>query len=105
MLLKKAAEREWIPTGHEGVERSLFRNNESGGRSSVVRLKQGARVPRHAHHGTEEVVVLHGVVTLDGVEMHEGDYLYTQPGEEHDVVAVTDALIFVSSQKQTPLVE
>ena len=105
MLLKKASEREWIPTDHAGVERSLFRYNDTGGRSSVVRLKKGSRVPRHAHHGTEEVVVLQGVVTLDGLEMREGDYLYTEPGEEHDVVAVTDAVIFVSSQKKTPLVE
>lgn len=105
MLLKKATEREWIPTGHPGVERSLFRNNETGGRSSVVRLKQGSRVPRHAHHGTEEVVVLQGRVSLDGLEMGEGDYLFTGRGEEHDVVAITDAVIFVSSQKATPLVE
>ena len=105
MLLKKATEREWIPTDHDGVERSLFRYNDTGGRSSVVRLKKGSRVPRHAHHGTEEVVVLQGVVTLDEVEMREGDYLFTEPGEEHDVVAVTDAVIFVSSQKKTPLVE
>ena len=105
MLLKKSAEREWAPTEHPGVDRSLFRRNETGGRSSVVRLKKGARVPRHAHHGTEEVVVLEGVVTLGEVEMREGDYLFTAPGEEHDVVAVTDAIIFVSSQKATPLVE
>ena len=105
MLLKKAREREWIPTGHNGVDRSLFRNNETGGRSSVVRLKNGARVPRHVHHGHEEVLVLEGRVSLDGTVMEVGDYLYTTPGEEHDVVALTDALIFVSSQKATPLVE
>ena len=105
MLLKKASERDWKPTGHEGVDRSLFRNNDTGGRSSVVHFKQGARVPRHAHHGNEEVVVLKGVVSISGVEMHEGDYLYTQAGEEHDVVGITDAVIFVSSQKQTPVVE
>ena len=105
MLVKKAVERDWIATGHEGVERSLFRNNESGGRSSVVRLKQGARVPRHVHHGHEEVLVLQGTVTLSGTRLDQGDYMYTTPGEEHDVVAVTDALIFVSSQKATPIVE
>ena len=104
MLLKKTVEREWIPTGHAGVERSLFRNNETGGRSSVVRLKKGSRVPQHAHLGTEEVLVLEGTVTLGGIEMVAGDYLFTAPGEEHDVVAVTDALIFVSSQKATPIV-
>ncbi len=58
MLVNKSINREWKPTGTAGVERSLFRNNDAGGRSSVVRLKKDARVPRHAHHGDEEVVVL-----------------------------------------------
>lgn len=105
MLVKKSADREWKPTDYPGIDRSLFRTNDSGRRSSVVRLKQGARFPRHAHHGTEEVVVLSGVVRISGVELAAGDYLYTEPGEEHDVVAVSEASIFVSSQKATPVVE
>ncbi len=104
MLLNKANEREWKPTDYPGIERSLFRNNETGGRSSVVRLKQGSRFPEHAHHGTEEVVVLAGRVTIGAAQLAEGDYLFTTPGEQHDVVAVTDAVIFVSSQKATPVV-
>ena len=71
----------------------------------MVRLKKGSRFPRHAHTGTEEVLVLEGQVSLGGLEMRVGDYLFTEPGEEHDVVAITDAVIFVSSQKATPLVE
>ena len=105
MLLNRSEGREWKPTEHPGVDRALFRYNETGGRSSFVRLKQGARVPTHVHHGTEEVVVISGKVRLGEASMAEGDYLYTTPGEEHDVVAVTDAIIFVSSQKATPLVE
>jgi quercetin dioxygenase-like cupin family protein len=104
MLLKKAADREWKPTDYPGIERSLFRNNETGGRSSVVRLKKGSRFPQHAHHGTEEVVVLAGQVGIGGIILDTGDYLFTTPGEEHDVVAMTDAIIFVSSQKATPVV-
>jgi quercetin dioxygenase-like cupin family protein len=69
MLVKKAVEREWKPTDYPGIERSLFRNNDTGGRSSVVRLKKGSRFPRHAHHGTEEVVALSGSVTLGGVAL------------------------------------
>ena len=105
MLVNKSTERVWKATETSGVERSLFRNNEAGGRSSVVRLKKQARVPRHAHHGDEEVFVLSGTVLIGGVELGEGDYLFTQPGEEHDVVAVTDAVIFVSSQKRVTVVE
>ena len=105
MLVKKAVNREWTPTDYPGIERSLFRNNDTGGRSSVVRLVQGARFPRHAHRGTEEVVVLSGIVSIGGVSLSAGDYLFTAPGEEHDVLAVSEAVIFVSSQKATPIVE
>ena len=105
MLVNKAVNREWKVTEYAGIERSLFRNNDAGGRSSVVRLMQVARFPRHAHHGSEEVVVLAGAVLIGGIEMNQGDYLFTQPGEEHDVVALSDAVIFVSSQKSTPVVE
>jgi quercetin dioxygenase-like cupin family protein len=105
MLVKKASEREWAATDYDGIERSLLRNNETGGRSSVVRLAAGRRFPRHAHHGTEEVVVLLGTVKIGGVALEAGDYLFTEPGEEHDVEALTHAIIFVSSQKATPIVE
>lgn len=105
MLVNNAADRMWVPTDFPGIERSLFRNNETGGRSSVVRLTAGSRFPRHAHQGTEEVVVLAGTVRIGGVDLAAGDYLFTSPGEEHDVFAVSDATIFVSSQKGTPIVE
>ncbi len=104
MLVNRAVDREWKATDYPGIERSLFRNNETGGRSSVVRLARGSRFPRHTHHGTEEVVVLSGKVSIGGVELEQGDYLFTSAGEEHDVVAVSDAAIFVSSQKATPVV-
>jgi quercetin dioxygenase-like cupin family protein len=105
MLVNKADGREWKATDYPGIDRSLFRHNETGGRSSVVRLAGGSRFPRHRHEGTEEVVVLAGTVRIGGVELGAGDYLYTTPGEEHDVYAVTDATIFVSSQRATPIVE
>ena len=105
MRVNKAAQREWKATDYAGIERSLFRNNEAGGRSSVVRLARGSRFPRHAHPGTEEVVVMAGRVRIGDVDLDAGDYLFTEPGEEHDVVALTDATIFVSSQKATPVVE
>ena len=105
MLVKKAHDRAWARTDYPGIERCLFRNNDSGGRSSVVRLAAGARFPTHTHLGTEEVLVLSGSVSIGGTELEAGDYLFTSPGEEHDVVARSDAVIFVSSQKGTPLVE
>jgi anti-sigma factor ChrR (cupin superfamily) len=104
MLVKKSANREWIPSEYPGIERSLFRNNETGGRSPIVRLAQGSHFPCHAHHGTEEAVVLTGEVSIGGVALEEGDDLFTSTGEEHDVAAISDAVIFVSSQRATPVI-
>lgn len=104
MQVIRATDREWAATGHTGIERSLFRSNDAGGRTSVVRLKEGARFPRHAHDGGEDVLVLAGSVRIGDVALNEGDYLFTEAGEEHDVVALSDALIFVSSLRATPLV-
>ena len=71
MLVRKAQDRTWEPTRYPGIERSLFRLNDSGGRSSVVRLAAGTRFPRHTHQGTEEVLVLAGAVNIG--EHRRGD--------------------------------
>jgi len=105
MLVKKVSDRSWQPADQPGIERRIFRTNDTGGRSLLVRLKAGSRVLRHTHGGTEEVVVLAGKVSIGGVDMEEGDYMYVTAGEEHDVVGVTDATIFVSSQKASRVVE
>ena len=49
MLINKAVNREWKDEAYAGVARSLFRNNDAGGRSSVVRMKQAARVRSEEH--------------------------------------------------------
>lgn len=105
MLVNRSRRREWVASDYAGIDRCLFRHNDDGGRSSVVRLAGGSRFPRHAHEGGEEVVVLAGSVIIGGEPLEAGDYLFTEAGEEHDVVAVTDAVIFVSSARRTPVLE
>ena len=105
MQNNRTSERTFLPTGHPGIERSLFRNHEGGGRSSAVRLVAGARFPRHRHQGPEEVLVLSGRVRIDGLDLEAGDWVFSEPGSDHDVVALTDAVIYVSSQQPTTLLE
>ncbi len=105
MMLNPTLERQFVATEHAGIERCLLRNNDGGGRTSFVRLKAGAKVPRHLHMGSEEVIVMAGTVNISGVVMKEGDFLFTDAGEEHDLTALEDAIIFVSSQKQTKVVQ
>ncbi|MCX4186949.1 cupin domain-containing protein [Methylophaga sp. OBS4] len=104
MLVNRAIDRDWNVTDYEGIERSLFRRNDQGGRTSVVRMKKGAHFPQHFHQGDEEVFVLNGRVLMGGVELIKGDYLFTGAGEQHDIVALTDAELFISTQQAITLV-
>lgn len=104
-MVKRSREAEWLATGTDGIERWVLRNNPAGGRTSLVRLKAGARFPRHAHEGTEEVLVISGRVRIGDVEMAQHDFLFTEAGAEHDVQALEDAIIYVASEKRTPPVE
>lgn len=56
MLVNRSNQRAWTPTGFAGIERSLCRNDATGGRSSVARRQAASRFPRHRHQGTEEVL-------------------------------------------------
>lgn len=104
MMINSSSDRSWIPTDYDGIERCVLRLNPTGGRTSLVRLAAGSRFPTHGHVGSEEVLVIAGKVRIAGATLQTGDYLFTEPGEEHDVVALEDAVIYVASQKQTPLV-
>jgi quercetin dioxygenase-like cupin family protein len=105
MFSKLSNAQTWTATEHPGIERNLLRQHDSGGRTSLVRLARGSRFPTHEHHGTEEVLVIKGSVIIGGVTLRENDYLFTEPGERHDVSALEDSIIYVASQKATPLVE
>lgn len=101
MLLKTASDREWTATDYPGIERSVLRLSAEQGRTSLVRMKSGCRFPAHSHLGHEDVLVLSGTVSLAGTVLHAGDYLCTDPGEEHDVVAIEDTMFYVSSNLPT----
>jgi quercetin dioxygenase-like cupin family protein len=99
MLVKRAEEREWTGAGYEGAERAVLRMSPEQGRTNLVRLKKGARGPRHKHLAGEHVLVLTGKVAIAGETLAAGDYSFTEAGEEHDLVALEDSLMFVTSDK------
>ena len=97
--LKPKAQQSWSATDIEGVSVCSWRENETSGGASLVRLKRGVNFPKHNHPGWEEVLILSGQIIVGGQTLSEGDYFYTEAGEIHDVVAEEDTIVFVSSEK------
>lgn len=99
MMVKRASEQQWTSAGYEGAQRAVLRVTKASGRTSVVQLKAGARGPKHRHRAGEDVLVLSGRVRIGGETLGPGDYLYTEAGEEHDLEALEDSVIFASTDK------
>jgi quercetin dioxygenase-like cupin family protein len=103
MFAKRATERDWKAAGYDGAERAILRLSKSDGRTSIVRLKAGAKGPRHRHEAGEDVLVLSGKIEIGGFVLGAGDYLFTDAGEEHDLVAIEDSVIYVASERPVHL--
>jgi quercetin dioxygenase-like cupin family protein len=94
-----------MSAGYEGAERALLRLGKEEGRTSIVRLKAGSRGPRHTHAAGEDVLVLSGKVRLSGETLAAGDYMYTEPGEEHYLEALEDSVIYASTPRPVTITE
>lgn len=89
-------EGDWAESGFDGVEiRVLSEDRELGRRTFMVRLQDGAAVPRHRHAGIEEIFVLEGHLSLSGVEMGSGDYCRAEGGTIHDVAVTRGGCVFL----------
>ncbi len=91
----------WMPLTEEGVDtRGIYikplRRDEHTGRapSFLLKFEPGAQYPCHNHPAGEELLVLEGSCTIEGVELSAGDYLYTPPGFRHSVRSEMGCTLF-----------
>jgi quercetin dioxygenase-like cupin family protein len=98
--VNKSSDRDWLPAPTPGVTYTLLRmHGENEGATYLTRFAAGTRGGKHVHPGGEELLILEGECELNGVSMRAGDYMYTPPGEGHELVALTDTLVYVQLPK------
>ena len=105
MIVKRGDEHQWMSAGYADAERAILHLNKLEGRTSIVRMKAGARGPMHTHEGAEHAYVLSGKVEVGGHVLSAGDYLYTEAGEIHAIVALEDSVVFASTERAIRVVE
>lgn len=78
-----AADAPWVPSPLPGIEyKLLHRDVERRSTTRLLRFSAGAEYPSHRHGGVEEVFVLEGSVTLNGILLRPGDYCRAESGTE-----------------------
>ena len=104
MHICKTEERNWNEI-MDGTEFCGLRINDAQGGASLIRMKKGSRFPKHNNKSHEETFILSCVVKIGDEKYVEGDYLYTEEGEEHDVVAVEEVLMYVTVEAGIEVIE
>ena len=88
--------RSWHAAPTPGVTYAVLRSHGDGeGATLITRSAAGTRGGHHHHPGGEELLILEGECEVSGIRLSQGDYLYTPPGEDHELVALTDTTVFV----------
>jgi quercetin dioxygenase-like cupin family protein len=82
-------DREWKDEGTlfnlpPGVQVKIYREDaEAGEVDMLIKLPPGYVEPRHTHDSVHSVVVLEGVLIVDGVEQRPGDYNFGPRNKPH----------------------
>lgn len=88
----------WRPGMLPGVEFKVLRADHEAGRVTLLtRLAPGTAYPYHRHDGSEELFLLSGDVTVNGVAMEPGDYCGAAPGSVHDGIRTVGGCTFIVS--------
>ena len=92
----RSQEVEWRESGIAGIRRGTLWNDGQDVAAELCSMARDSEYPDHPHRAWEQMLVLDGSIDVDGVTLQKGDYAFTVPGERHRVVALRDALVFLS---------
>ncbi|PXH05255.1 cupin domain-containing protein [Klebsiella pneumoniae] len=94
---------QWIPSPQPGVKRVMLDRigREQARATSLVRYAPGSEFPAHNHPGGEEILVLEGTFTENGVDHPAGWYLRSPDGSSHQPSSRDGTTIFVKLRQMS----
>lgn len=94
----------WVPSPQPGVERVMLDRigREQARATSLVRYAPASVFPEHSHPGGEEILVLSGTFTENGVDYPAGWYLRSPDGSSHQPSSRDGTTIFVKLRQMNP---
>jgi len=104
LLITRSEVLPWEAAAIAGVlSKSLFVDTERKCSTSLVRMEPRTIYPSHRHNDIEEVFVLEGDLTIEGVHMMPGDFCRSEPGSIHGATSTESGallLVFASQQDE-----
>lgn len=84
LLISRAADIPWESAPIPGIaSKILYIDPARKYSTSLVRMEPNSVYPSHRHNDIEEVYLIEGDLTVEGVRMRPGDYCRSEPGTIH----------------------
>ncbi|MFZ3621797.1 cupin domain-containing protein [Leclercia barmai] len=95
---------QWVASPQPGVERVMLDRigREQARATSLVRYAPDSTFPVHNHPGGEEILVLSGIFTENGIDYPAGWYLRSPDGSSHQPSSHGGTTIFVKLRQMNP---
>jgi anti-sigma factor ChrR (cupin superfamily) len=86
----RSNESAWFAYGAPGIEvKPLFKDDQTGRTTVLLRMAPGSRLPAHHHHDVEQCLVVKGDICFGDLVYEEGDFVvmgeHTNHPEIHSV--------------------
>jgi anti-sigma factor ChrR (cupin superfamily) len=94
-LTIRAAEGEWREAFPGVLIKQLFADAERHTVTTLIRMRPGAVIPRHRHHGAEECIVLAGDVQTGTEALGAGDYHCAMAESVHERIQTVNGALFL----------
>ncbi len=93
----------WVPSPQRGIERVMLdrTGQEQARATSLVNYAPASVFPEHSHPDGEEILVLSGMFTENGVDYPAGWYLRSPDGSSHQPSSRDGATIFVKLRQMS----
>lgn len=79
----RTSDAQWIPAPVPGVSYKVLNHDAQRLLTTrLVRFAPGTCYPNHRHGGTEEIYLIEGTVSVNGVTLRAGDYCRSEAGTE-----------------------
>jgi anti-sigma factor ChrR (cupin superfamily) len=75
--------------------KTLFHDEATGLRTSLVRMAAGSRLPAHRHHGVEQFYVLEGDCNVHGEQLGPGDFHVATRDTVHETTFTLNGTLFL----------
>lgn len=94
---------DWVPSPQHGVERVMLDRigAEKARATSIVRYAKSSSFPSHQHPQGEEILVLSGTFSEQGVDYPAGCYLRNPDGTSHQPSSLNGTIIFVKLRQMS----